>query len=518
MIDVSTELAAILGDRVRRLETLLEIENKEKNLVPFNLMQIQKDIILSQTGRDIYVKPGQVGASSVIIADFLLDTITKPGTVSVIVSHEEFITQRLLNKAQSFYDHLRERIPTIPRMHHKSSNMKTFPDIHSSFYIGSARAFVFGRGETIHNLLCDEYAFWEPTAIARIMVPIIKRVPASGRILVISTPNGEENSFCEMYKTAKDGAVMHKAIFKPHFYPWFIHEEYTIPWDSPYALEADRIPVLDLTDEEQMLVNIHGLTHDQIRWRRRSIAELESLMRSGETRILFSQEFPEDDESCFLAAGDMAYDTDLLNEMAKKCYKAPLSYEGASIWYPPEDGRKYVVSIDPGVAKASETVITVWLFLEYDGKEFAKHCASLSGLIMPGPAATLAKKIARHYNNALVTWDAASQGLAVGEAMQDYNNVYFREDVVSNKRSRVQGWLTTPKTKLYMHSQMCKMLPNLITHDINLISQLKNMRFDGGKLTHVGLDDYHDSAAIGIVCRDSIPATRGLVGQAGWTW
>lgn len=515
MIDVNTELATILKDRVRRIETLLEIEDKEKNLVPFKLRRIQKAMLVTETGRDVDVKPGQIGASSVFMGDYMLDTITVPGTVSVVISHEEFITQRLINKAQGYYDHLKERISTIPRMHHKSSNLKTFPDIHSSFYVGSARAYVFGRGETIHNLLCDEYAFWEPDAVSRIMAPMMQRVPVSGRIRVLSTPNGESNDFCDMYKAAREGKMIGKSIFAAHFYPWFWHEEYTLPWNSPYALPGDNTPTLDLTDEEQMLVTIHGLTHDQIRWRRRKIVEFESLRRSGETRILFSQEYPEDDESCFLATGNMAYDTDLLNEMAKKCYKAPLSYEGAYVWYPPEDGRKYVVSIDPGVAKQSETVITAWLFWETDGKEYAKHCASLSGLIMPEPAAILAKKLARYYNSALITWDAASQGLAVGVAMKDYGNVYFREDVVSGRRSRVQGWLTTPKTKLYMYNQLSRMLPNLITHDINLISQLKNMRFDGAKLTHVGLDDYHDSAAIGIVCRDSIPTIRGLVGQYG---
>ena len=102
--------------------------------------------------------------------------------------------------------------------------------------------------------------------------------------------------------------------------------------------------------------------------------------------------------------------------------------------------------------------------------------------------------------------------------MRDYGNVYFREDVVSGRRSRVEGWLTTPTTKKFMHSEMSKALPNLITHDLNIISQLKNMRWNGDKLVSVGLDDFHDSAAIAICCRTSIPITRGYAGESGWSW
>jgi len=515
---VEKTFAEILQDPIKRIELLLDIEDKQKNLVPLIPNKIQHRILAERTGRDVWVKPSQIGASSILIADYLLDTITIPGTVSVIISHEEFITQRLLRKAQTYYDHLHAKIPTIPELHHKSSNLKTFDSIGSSFYIGSSRSYVFGRGETIHNLLADEYAFWDPDSIERIMAPASQRVPITGKIGILSTPNGEDNAFHEVYKSAVEGFDIGKSIYKAHFFAWFEHDEYTISADSPFCLPADRPSPLDLTDEERLLLNIHSLTEDQIRWRRRKIVEFESLRRSGESRVLFSQEYPEDDVSCFLSVGDMAYDSDLLNEMAKRCYKAPEHRELAHIWYRPEPNLRYIVCADVGVGKFSETVITVWNFADKDGKLVCKHCASISGLIMPAPAAVMAKSIAKYYNQALVTWDAASQGLAFGHEMRDYGNVYFREDVVSGRRSRVEGWLTTPTTKKFMHSEMSKALPNLITHDINIVSQLKNMRFDGDKLVSVGLDDFHDSAAIAICCRTSIPITRGYAGESGWNW
>jgi hypothetical protein len=500
----------------------LDIEDKQKNLIPLMPKYIQSRLLTDRTGRDVWVKPSQVGASSILIGDYLLDTIFVPGTVSVIISHEEFITQRLLNKANMYYKRLKDKIPTIPALYHDSDNLKTFPSIGSSFYIGSSRKYVFGRGETIHNLLCDEYAFWDPDAIRRIMAPAQERVPLNGRIDILSTPNGEENSFCEVYRNAKEGNEIGKSIYRAHFFPWFLHDEYRLTKDSPYCLPGDNTDNLDLTDEESLLMLNNNLVLDQIRWRRRKKTEMESLARNGETEMLFQQEYPEDDVSCFLTTGDMAYNPDLINEMAKRCHKPSAYKENVSIWFEPEKNLKYLVSCDVGISKVSETVITVWHFYDKDGITHAKHCASISGLIMPAPAAAIAKSLARYYNNALVTWDAASQGLAFGHEMlhcnQPYGNVYYREDVVSGKRSRVEGWLTTPNTKKYMHSEMSKILPNMETYDINVISQLKNMRWDGNVLSHVGLDDYHDSAAIAVCCRSSIPITRGYAGETGWKW
>jgi hypothetical protein len=37
----------------------------------------------------------------------------------------------------------------------------TFPKTNSMFYIGTAGARKFGRGDTITDLHCSEYAFWE---------------------------------------------------------------------------------------------------------------------------------------------------------------------------------------------------------------------------------------------------------------------------------------------------------------------------------------------------------------------
>jgi hypothetical protein len=293
-----------------------------------------------------------------------------------------------------------------------------------------------------------------------------------------------------------------------------MHPEYSLPYDHPLVLPGDDKPELDnLTTDEEHLIRNFGLTHDQIRWRRYKIAEMSSLRRSGETHVLFHQEFPEDDVTCFQSAGDMVYDVELVNQMAKNCYPAPIRHLYADIWYPPEEGLKYLLAIDPGQGKISESVATVWHFTE---DEF-KHCATLSGYYDEPEMAAKCKELARYYNGAII---APENNLSIVPHLLDYPDLYYLTDPVSGRVSNEIGWKTTSRTKPYMIREMAINLHKIKTHDIRLVSQLRNIRYvgvgPGKRAMPVGADDYHDSAAIAIVCRGSIPIERGLVGVAGW--
>src|SRR4030042_939362 len=179
---------------------------------------------------DIWVKPAQVGFSTERIAKRLKSTLTNPGTNTVLVAYEDFITERLLNKVTFFYNHLAGLgIPGFPEIHHDSTYEKTFRFYvngrvysTSSIYIASARSYVAGRAETIHHLLFDETAFYPPRTMDDIISPAMDRVPTNGTVDIYSTPNGQENDFFDMYQLAIEG----KSVLTPHFYPWFKNKEY----------------------------------------------------------------------------------------------------------------------------------------------------------------------------------------------------------------------------------------------------------------------------------------------------
>jgi len=509
----------LLTNRRLFMETLMGIEDKNRQLVPFVLKYIQGDMHETSTGRDVYVKPAQIGASSYFICDYLIDCITIPGTVAVIISYDEFITGRLLKKAQTFYDILKERIPSIPELQHKSTCEKTFKGVNSSFYISSARSFAMPRGEAIHDLLLDEFAFWPLGAPEEIFSAALQRVPLllNTKVRILSTPNGEDNDFYEIYSAAKEGKAVGKSIFKDHFYSWYMHEEYSMTYDSSFVLPGDENPILENLDEDEanLMLRFDQLgvsfeeANNKIRWRRYKIAEMASLRRSGETRILFQQEYPEDDVSCFQAAGDMWYDSELLTDMARKCHPAPIHNLFMDIWYPPEEGLKYLLAIDPGLGKKSESVATVWLFLDHE----YKHCATLSGFYAGKEMADKCKPAAKYYNNAVI---ANEDALDITSHLTDYPDLYYRTDPVTGRVGKDIGWQTNTKTKPYMCNELNRNLSKIITHDIRIISQCRNIRDIGGRPISIGADDYHDSAAIAIVCRTAMPIERGIAGQHGW--
>ena len=529
---VSKGIAELFADRKKLIETLVPIENKDRQLVPFILNPIQANMLATSTSRDVYVKPSQVGGTSIIMCDYLLDCLMFKGTTSVIISYDEFITGRLLRKAQAFYDNLKQMVPSIPKTHLKSVSEKTFifEDRmghklgESSFYIASAKGFAMPRGEPIHDLLLDELAFWPAGAASSAFAAALNRVPLlpQTKVKALSTPNGEDSDFYDLYTAAKEGKSIGKSVFTSHFYSWDMMPEYKMSPDSTFTLPDDGDQFLtNLTpDEIKLLLRFsdNGYSveeaHDKLRWRRYKIAEMQSLKRSGETGLLFQQEYPEDDVTCFQSAADEWYPHEEINRLAKNCFPAPFHQLGTDIWYMPEEGAMYLMAIDPGLGKTSESVATVWKFTE---EEFL-HCATFSGFYAGKEMADKCFPVARLYNDATI---ANEDALDITSHLTGYPNLYYRTDPVTGMVGRDIGWQTNSSTKVFMCNELSRSLAKITTHDIRVVSQCRNIREvkSRGRIIpmSVGADDFHDSAAIAIVCRGTIQIARGFVGAKGWS-
>ncbi len=520
----------LIGNKRKFIESLLVVENKSRQRVPFIYNPIQADVDATQTGMDIWVKPSSIGFSTERIANRLVDTLTNPGTNTVLVAYEDFITERLLSKVTFFYNHLASLgIPGFPKIVHNSTYEKTFEFVIngivqsiSSIYIASARSKTAGRAEVIHHLLLDEHAFYVPQATENIIAPAMARVPPEGTVDSFSTPNGEENEFHQWYIEAKSG----KSIFTAHFYPWFIHPEYVIHLEDPRIRKS--IPETDkdefkLTGEEEKLMFTHSLTFSHIRWRRWMSLIMNSLRAKGESRTLFPQEFPEDDVSCFLSTGEMWYEHEFIESIAKTCHDAPYKMDGLNVWYRPERDeagkptKQYLVVIDPGQEKITQSAIGVMTW-ENDalGNTVPVWCARDAGWYSPEITWAKACKISDYYHRAEIVWEANAHGLAISVLGKNRRPIYFRKDIIQDIPTMVPGWLTTPSTKPYMMQQVTKALPSLVCHDIELVRQIRNFRQSGGKLVIVGLDDIHDTLAIGLAVHNPNPIRRGLQGTTGW--
>ena len=544
-------MRALFSDRKLTLETLLDIEDKSRQLVPFKLNTIESDMLSTSTWRDIYVKPGQVGATSIHMADFYMDNITINGTVSVIVSYDEFSAQRLILKAKKFHNSLAKKIPSIAKLDHKSATELSWETkdvfgrttFYSVMYIFSARSYVIGRGETIHNLLLDEYGFWPLGTHEEIFASAVQRVPlkVGTKIRVLSTANGEDNPFCEMYKASREGMDANLSVYKHHFYPWFIHEEYVMWPDDPFCLAGDDVEVLQKMDGDELQL-MRTLTTQynfdeptsmaKLRWRRYKQAEVRSMHRLGQTVFVFLQEFPEDDETCFLTAGNQAYSADLIDQKMRDCFPAPMTRAfvnkktgtsaEAQIWYDREEDLPYILSIDPGKGKVSESVAHVWHFEDgfedKDGKEhppILKHCATLAGWYDEWEMAEYCKDMGYYYNIAVI---CPEDNLDIVSHLREYDSLYYREDVRTGRGVRAVGWQTNTSTKPYMLTELNRHMEDIECCDRRFWSQCRNIRRDPTMkygISVVGADDHHDAACIAVVCRSVQSAPVGYVGSTG---
>jgi len=493
-----------------------------------------------------------VGATSYHLADFYLDNISINGTVSVIISYDETSAKRLIIKAKRFHQYLQRKIPSVPKLDHKSAEELTWEDRDTNFYsimyIFSSRSYTLGRGEAIHNLLLDEFGFWLLGTQEQVFSSAVQRVPLKlgTKVRVQSTANGEDNPHCDMYRAAKEGTSVAQSVYKHHFYPWFIHPDYVMYSDDPFCLAGDdKDPLPNLQSDEMILmdkfINHYGFSeHDalaKLRWRRYKRAEMASLRRSGDTVLLFEQEFPEDDETCFLVAGDQAYSSDIIVDKVRQCIpprrQIPITATDSrtkgmvsatlDVWHDVEGGLNYIVPIDPGKGKTSESVGHVWHFedgyTDKDGKEIPPvmmHCATLAGFYDEWEMALLMKEVAHMFNQAVI---APEDNLDIVSHLRDYSDLYYREDVRTGKLIRAIGWQTNLSTKPYMITEVSRHLEHIDCQDIRFWSQCKNIRRNSmvkSGVVVVGADDHHDAGAIAIVCRDAQAIERGYVGSSGW--
>ncbi len=499
MLDEQPNLEALIFNKRLYIETLMKVQNKAREQVPFHLNPSQEaawPYIDTPGMRLLVLKARQMGSTTVYIGKFLADCLTVPGTVSVIASENEFATQRALARAHSLYNSI--PLHMKPAMSHKSSYEITWPAMDSTMFITSAGSKLLVRGDTIHNFLATEISRWSDPEGA--MAAAEEAVPLGGFIVMESTPWGEGDYFYNEIESIKKGTSAYKFLFLP----WWYDPEYRIPEGSPLALESDK-KRLEYTPDEQGIVETHDLDMEQIRWRRRKIAD---------RKLAFFQEYPEDPVTCFLTSGEAVLDPTRMEELARMCYPAPGSFQSTQVWYPPMDGGVYLISADPTVGAHDKAAAVVWNI-----GEGLTHCASLWGLHEPEVFAHKLMDLGEHYNNAEIQVEENGPGQAVLLAMKNYVNLGRRRNLVTGALTNKIGWLTTRASKPYMIAQMGREIYNIAIFDIEIVRQLRGLRWYGQDIVSVGEDDLAMAAMIGTsTCQGVGTVKRGYAGSYGFQW
>jgi len=249
----------------------------------------------------------------------------------------------------------------------------------SALWIGTAGAKVFAHGDTIHWLHLSELSRY-PDA-QELMTGAQNAVPEGGYICIESTANGMGGKFYDLYTGAKRG----ENSYKPFFYTW--------PWKEDYRddLTPEQRAAFMPSEEEADLIEAMAeqsfeLTFEHLAWRRR---------KKGDDPQKFSEQFPEDDETCFLVSGSRAFDIQLIQRLIMKAMtRVPireenLGYGWIKVWRGPVEGHVYVLGADSSqglptgdwsagvLMDASSGDHVASMLLKCSTQEFARHLRDL---------------------------------------------------------------------------------------------------------------------------------------------
>ena len=410
------------------IEESLNIRTKigGSTLIRLNPVQREYSRVCLEAGskRNIVLKARQVGMTSYIAARFFVQTITKPGTLTMLVAHDRLSAEEIFRIVHRFWDNLSTSLRTGPlRTSHSSARELVFPVMDSGFTVTSADENA-GRGRTIQNLHCTEVSRWGNDA-ADALGSLRAAGTPEGETVLESTANGAWGPFYQEWQQAEETG------YRRHFFPWWFESSYRCAVGSDFVMTA----------EETTLAAAHGLAAEQIAWRRRQWSSM---------RGLALQEFAEDAVTCFKASGECMFEMEVI-EKALAALRGPVSTTEngrLSIWLQPARGVQYVIGADPagGGARGDYSCAQV-----IDNKE-GMQCAELHGHYTPREFANRICKLAKEYNDAELAVERNNHGHAVLMHLDTlkYGHVFHEGGLA--------GWNTTAASRPPMIETLGEML------------------------------------------------------------
>ena len=270
----------------------LKIRTKSGKIEPLALNQAQEYVHAKleaqrqKTGkvRALILKARQQGFSTYIAGRFYHRVTHTEGLQCFILTHEQAATDNLFGMVDRYHKHNHPLVK--PSTGASNAKELYFDKLDSGYSVGTAGAKAVGRSKTVQLFHGSEAAFWPnaPTHFAGV-VQAIPDLPGT-EVILESTANGVGGEFHERWQMAEAGIGDYQAIFVP----WFWSKEYQRPVPDGFLL----------SDEEQDYAELHGLTTEQMVWRRAKIAELKD-------PLLFKQEYPATAAEAFQTTGHDAF-------------------------------------------------------------------------------------------------------------------------------------------------------------------------------------------------------------------
>jgi hypothetical protein len=427
------------------ISKMLKIRIKKGGLRYLKLNRAQQEYSRRCSKRNIVLKARQLGITTYIAARYFMQTITRPGTLTVQVAHNDDSAQAIFNIVHRFWEKLPNKRVHQGALVKSRSNVRqiVFPKLDSEYRVETADDNA-GRGLTIHNLHCSEVARW-PRGARDTLASLRAAVVPDGEIVLESTANGASGIFYEEWQSAKETS------YTQHFFPW---------WYEPSYKEETKEISAPVTEEEEDLIERHGLSSEQIEWRR---------TRWQVLRGLAGQEYAEDPVSCFLASGECVFEMEAIEAAAAKAGHPVETRDNGRmlIWLPPnrKGQSQYIIGVDTA-GGGSDGDYACAQVIE---RALGLQCAELRGHFPPFELARRVAALGREYGNALIAVERNNHGYGVLAHLKDlrYENIF--------QQGGQEGWLTSVVTRPAMIENLAGMLmaqPDLF-HSPQMLGEMR---------------------------------------------
>jgi hypothetical protein len=281
------------------------------------------------------------------------------------------------------------------------------------------------RGFTPTVLIFDEAAFIE--ADSDFWAACMASLSTGGKVIVVSTPNGYDPIYYEIY----DQALRNMNDFKITEMYWFRDPRYT---KDLYLVKTEDIIHYLLNKEEYPEDKI--LSWEGIPFETRNYDDLKTIMDSGYKpcsdwfermvkKLKYDKRKVSQELECnFLGSGDNVFDSKMLQTIRENMVKDPqnkMMGNSLWIWKEPIVGHKYIMGVD--VSRGDSEDFSTIQIIDFDERE---QVLEYIGKIPPDVLAEIAYKWGNMYSSYIVIDITGGMGIATSRKLQElgYKNMY----------------------------------------------------------------------------------------------
>jgi hypothetical protein len=296
------------------------------------------------------------------------------------------------------------------------------------------------RGFTPTILIFDEAAFID--ADSDFWAACMASLSTGGKVIVVSTPNGYDPIYYEIY----DQALRNMNDFKISEMYWFRDPRYT---RDLYLVKTKDIIHYLLNKEEYSPDDV--ISWENIPFEKRDYVELKSIMDTGYKacsawfegmvkKLKYDKRKVSQELECnFLGSGDNVFDSNLLQKVRENYIREPqnkMMGNALWIWKEPVIGHKYVMGVD--VSRGDSEDFSSFQIIDFDTRE---QVAEFVGKLPPDTMADVCYKWANMYSCFVVIDITGGMGVSTARKMQEigYKDLYVDGVDTANK------WKWDPK-------------------------------------------------------------------------